>query len=102
MQRYSDVVTLIDRGNKKRSYETLYYPEFPYLPTDIYLITKRMDRMDLLAYDYYGDPRLWWVIQRANSGLTYGTLVLDAGKRIRIPNPYTAIDIYEMMKEKQF
>lgn len=102
MQRYSDTVTLIQRDGKKRSYETMYYPEFPYLPSDIYIITKKLDRMDLLAYEHYGDPRLWWVIQRSNTGLPYGTMVLPAGRRIRIPSTYTANEIYDLMIAKQF
>ncbi len=103
MQRYKDIVALLSRTpNSKKSYETLYYPEFELKSTDIYIITSRLDRMDLLADDHYGDPRFWWVIQRANSGLPYGTMVLPAGLRIRIPSPYTSYDIYELMKSKQF
>ena len=71
MQRYSDTVNLINRdGTKKLSYETMYYPEFPLRTSDEYIITKRLDRADLIAYDKYGDPRLWWVIFRANPNLT--------------------------------
>jgi len=103
MQRYSDTVELIDRGStRKKSYETMYYPEFPLKSTDIYIISRRLERMDLLADEHYGDPRFWFVIQRANSGLPYGTMVIPAGLRIRIPYPYTSYDIYELMKEKQF
>lgn len=102
MQRYHDTVELIKRDTPKRSYETMLYPTFPYLPTDLYIISRKMERMDLLAHEHYGDPRLWWVIQRANNGLAYGSLVIPSGLRIRIPHPYTAYDILEMMKEKQF
>lgn len=103
MQRYSDIVTLINReGTRKLSYETMYYPEFPLKPTDEYIITKRLDRADLIANDKYGDPRLWWVLFRANPDLHYGSLVLPPGIRLRIPMPYTAQDIHLMMQEKQF
>lgn len=27
------------------------------------------DRLDRLAHNYYGDPRLWWSIAQANPGL---------------------------------
>lgn len=101
MQRYSDTVQLINRDGKKRSYETMYYPEFPYNHTDLYIIAKRSDRMDLLAYEYYGDPRFWWVIARSNS-LPMGTMVIPAGERIRIPYPLGNYDIHELLKSKQF
>lgn len=29
-------------------------------------IFKEGDRIDLISYQYYGDPQLWWVIMDAN------------------------------------
>lgn len=65
-------------------------PEFPQvIPQDndvFFNITdEHLGRLDLLAYDAYGDPDLWWVIALANN---YEILPTDMilGSRIRIPN----------------
>jgi nucleoid-associated protein YgaU len=43
------------------------------------------DRIDLLADQYYGDPRLWWTIADANPEVLYwGTLT--PGQIIRVPS----------------
>ncbi len=103
MQRYSDTVTLIKRGkrNEKRSYETMYYPTFPLKPTDLYIITKRGQRLDFIAYEYYQDPRFWWILHRANN-ITAGTLCLQPGTRLRIPYPLSSYEIDETLQEMQY
>ena len=71
MNRYTISVDKIrHNGDGKTRFESIRYPEFDPKTTDYYIITKRMDRMDLIAYDWYQDATLWWVIQRANYKLT--------------------------------
>lgn len=102
MKRYEDVVnTMRHHGNAKLRYETSLYPKFPSQVTDYYIITKRLDRMDLIAYDYYGDETLWWIIQRANN-LPMGTLMIEPGTRIRIPYPIDVFNLRERMKNAQY
>lgn len=43
------------------------------------------DRIDLLAYQYYGDARLWWNFADANPDVMSWD-VLTPGKIIRIPS----------------
>ena len=50
----------------KRVYKNIEYPSIPLSENDIYIISKNTDRLDLLAFDYYNDPNLWWVISKAN------------------------------------
>jgi hypothetical protein len=61
---------------------------FPWLETDA-LITINLTyqhRPDLLAYDLYGDSRLWWVFaQRNPDSLINPLLDFVVGKSIRIP-----------------
>lgn len=45
-------------------------------------------RIDLIAYKYYGDVRLWWVIAEANG--IGNPLELQPGAMLRIP-PYEAV-----------
>lgn len=45
---------------------------------------KYMGRLDLLAYDTYGDENLWWVIALAN-GLDQLPTDMRVGIRLRLP-----------------
>jgi len=69
---------------------TTKYPNFPKLPTDLYIISREQDRLDTLANEFYEDPRYWWVIARANN-LGKGTLDVPMGKQLRIPFPITGL-----------
>jgi hypothetical protein len=43
------------------------------------------DRIDLLAFNFYGDPVLWWVIAVANN-LEFLPTDLKGGQILRIPS----------------
>lgn len=83
--RYNDSKVL--KSEKGREYyESIHYPVVERKDTDIYIITRRGDRMDLLSNKYYGDSRYWWIIALANEDVvTFGTTVLPASVQIRIP-----------------
>ena len=69
-------------------YVNAVYPEIEPTSEDKYLVTSYEDRLDLLAYDYYGDERLWWVISRANPDVTRrDSFFIKSGVQIRIPDP---------------
>lgn len=42
------------------------------------------DRLDSLAYKYYGSATLWWVIAKANE-LANGTITVKPGTKLLIP-----------------
>ena len=73
--------------NKKgqRVYRPTIYPNIPLDDNDVFLWTKEGDRLDNLAFKYYKDPSLWWMISKANSNIDYGKVALNAGIQIRIP-----------------
>ena len=59
------------------------------LPLDatdsFYLVREGVQaRLDLLAYDIYGDSGLWWVI--ANYNNVINPFLLEAGETLRIPS----------------
>lgn len=91
MQRYQPD-TVIKNEDNQRIFETSYHPEFPITDKDLFIITKRGQRFDELAYQYYQDQTLWWVIAKAN-GLVDGSLVIRPGIRIRIPDLETVDQI---------
>lgn len=100
MQRYEEFTEKDIFSQNKRRYSTLFYPKFERKTSDIYLITKVSDRLDLLANQYYGDSRYWVIIAKANN-LHNSTLRVPIGMRLRIPYPLNNSDIQEMFAERQ-
>jgi hypothetical protein len=78
----------IDANTKNRFYESLLDPTIDKDSTDIYVITTIGDRYDLLAWKYYSDAELWWIIAAANPELRKDSLYLEPGTQIRIPRDY--------------
>ena len=69
-------------GNRK--YETTMYPKISKSSSDVYVVARKGDRLDLLADSYYKDSTLWWVIAQANH-LGKGSVVISKPQRLRIP-----------------
>jgi phage tail protein X len=46
---------------------------------------KQFDRLPDLAYKFFGNPTLWWIIADANPEVMLWDVVLPAGTIIRIP-----------------
>jgi hypothetical protein len=78
----TDILTT-SRGVKY--YKALKYPPIPPSESDVYVVTVQGDRLDLLSYQYYKDPTLWWIISVANSNITFGSMFPEPGTQLRIP-----------------
>lgn len=89
MERYRNIDKIKPQGQRKYT-ETVTYPIIPRKIGDTYIIGQQGDRIDNLAWEYYKDPSLWWVIARAN-GIGLGNLVVPVGKQIRIPSDVQSI-----------
>jgi hypothetical protein len=98
MNRYQFTPTAKIEG--KTCYLTTKYPEVPLSENDIYVYTSQGDRFDTLAFNYYNDQSLWWIISIANtsiagtslpSDLPQNSLIIPEGIQIRIPASYTGI-----------
>lgn len=84
LHRYSN---LPNYRNEELSRKYVTNPIYPYIgPTeeDTYLISTDGDRYDLLAFTFYNDPKLWWIIASANNATT-DNLAIQPGLQIRIP-----------------
>jgi hypothetical protein len=80
----------VNLKDKMRSYKNIEYPKIEVDSNDIYIISKIGDRLDLLAQDFYGNPKYWWVISRANcSKIKSDSFFINPGLQIRIPNNIT-------------
>jgi len=85
MNRYQDLSIIKDQ-NGRRKFKTTFIPYIDKSDNDIYVITDPSDRLDLLADQFYGDSTGWPIIATANN-LGQGTLNVEAGIQIRIPDP---------------
>ena len=72
MDRYRNTEKLKKDG--KLVYRSTLFESVPVGPNDTYIITQSGDRLDLLAYRFYGDVSLWWYIARANNVFTFNVL----------------------------
>ena len=89
MNRYEDI-TIVKTEEGKRYQKSVQYPLMERKLTDIYIIGARHDRLDNLAFKYYEDARLWWIIARANN-IGKGNLTVPIGAQLRLPQDYLQI-----------
>lgn len=103
MARYSRIkVNQNPQDNKGASfYSTVRYPTPPLSENDIYVLTSRGDRLDLLADQFYGDSSLWWVISSANKSLPQNSFHLPEGSQLRIPsNPGQVVNLFNQQNSE--
>ena len=74
----------------KEVYRTKIYPNIPLKDTDVYVMTETGDRLDTLAFQYYEDSSLWWIIAAANN-MHDAPMGLQDGTILRIPLNYIEI-----------
>ena len=84
MKRYLSTSTY-NRWDGKRVYTTTEYPTIHPSSTDTLIISNEGDYLDTLAFTFYGDPTLWFIIALANPGIGKGKLSVPPGLQIRIP-----------------
>jgi len=87
MARYSNTTTGKSkptriRVNRVNKYNTTLYNKIPLRDDDLYVISTEGDRLDNLAFQFYGDSSLWWYIGNANN---LKTMNIPAGTSLRIP-----------------
>jgi phage tail protein X len=81
----------LDIENKRRYYDSLIDPVIEKSIDDIYVVTSVGERLDLLAWKYYQDPELWWIISAANPELRKDSLYLEPGIQVRVPRDYQVV-----------
>jgi nucleoid-associated protein YgaU len=98
MERYNNIDILKTEYTDRPYYKGKFYPNVPLSESDVYVITTVGDRLDSLAYSYYNDATLWWIIAMANNNATKGALYPEPGTQLRIPT-----DINNVLNQyKQF
>ena len=72
-----------ERFGQPFKYGTTLYNKVPERDSDIFVITTEGDRLDLLAYEFYSDPHLWWFIASINN---LKSMNVEPGISLRIPS----------------
>jgi len=91
MNRYENTPILKTDYTDRPYYKGKMYPNIPLSESDVYVITTVGDRLDSLAYSYYNDATLWWIIAMANNNITKGALYPTPGTQLRIPTNISEI-----------
>ena len=84
MDRY-EFNNFIETTSLPRYRSSTRYPEIPLSIDDSYIITQYGDRLDNLAYQFYQDSSLWWILSIANPDLPKDSLYPPLGYQLRIP-----------------
>ena len=98
--KYKNIKTLkTDQGKSYKNNSVL--PDSTPSVQDIYVITTNGDRLDNLAFEFYNDTSLWWVIAAANPDkLRRDTFYVDGGLQIRIPtDPRGYVTSYNVLNK---
>ena len=90
MARYINSEVLKTKESKKQYLESTIYPIIKASDTDLYIISEKGDRLDLLANKYYGDQTMWWIIATANN-INDATFYVQPGIQLRIPSDTTKV-----------
>lgn len=87
MNRYASTQVIRDSVNRRRFESTIYSP-VPVSSTDTYIRISGTERLDKLAYQFYGDQTFWPVIAISNN-IGKGTLIVKSGTVLRMPDTDT-------------
>jgi hypothetical protein len=102
MNRYSNSTVLNTPYTNRPYYKGKFYPNVPLSENDVYIITTVGDRLDSLAYTYYSDSALWWVIAMANNNATRGALYPQPGIQLRIPTDISnVLELFNQFNQRR-
>jgi nucleoid-associated protein YgaU len=100
MNRYNDPTILKTEYTNRPYFKAKFYPSIPLAESDVYVITTVGDRLDSLAYSYYNDATLWWIISAANNNITKGALYPEPGTQLRIPTDINyVLNLFEQFNQ---
>lgn len=83
--RYASGVVVKSYDARKPAYSVTLFRQFPTSTAEFYYYTwTQRDRIDLLAYELFGDPNLWWTIMDYNPEIS-NPFDIPIGTVLRIP-----------------
>lgn len=76
----------------KRYLKPVKYPDIPLSNDDIQILTDSGDRLDNLAFQFYGDTSYWiWIVLANPDKLRRDSYYVAPGTQLRIPSNISAI-----------
>lgn len=98
MNRYE--YAKLDNVTGRRAYASIRLVDIPKSYADRYIFSKEGDRLDLLAYEFYGDTQLWFILASANN-LGKGTMLVPPGLQLRIPPNSIITTINDLLQQSE-
>jgi nucleoid-associated protein YgaU len=96
IDRYQFIEKQIIR-EKGEVFQTTRLPKIEKSFSDRFIFTREGDRLDNLAFEFYGDPRYWFVLALANN-LGKGTLAVERGLQLRVPPQSVITDMEDALE----
>ena len=86
MPQYRNIENPISTYKGKRYLRSIKYPTIPLSNNDIQILTVEGDRLDNLAYQFYGDTSYWiWIVLANPSKVRRDGYYISPGTQLRIP-----------------
>ena len=82
--RYKSIRKKTDPKTGIQYKRSVLYPKIEERDDDVLHMVIVGERLDFLAYKYYNDSGLWWIISRAN-GLDPSIITPEVGVELKIP-----------------
>lgn len=101
MPQYRKINIPLRSFKKKRYLKPVKYPSIPISSDDIQILTDSGDRLDNLAFQFYGDTSYWiWIALANPDKLNRDSYYVSSGIQLRIPaNINAIIDEFEKINE---
>ena len=89
--RFRTVKSFVGDPRRLETFPAISLNEISTIPHTI-IKFKESDRLDNLAFQFYGDVSLWWIIAITNPDtVNFSSLFLPIGTQIRIPQEISPI-----------
>mgnify|MGYP004008609427 CR=1 FL=1 len=90
--RKIEIPTTTRKG--KRHLSTTRYPSIPISDNDIQILTDKGDRLDNLAFRFYGDTSFWiWLVLANPNKTRRDSYYVDAGVQLRVPTNINGVTL---------
>ena len=92
MAQYRKINIPLRSFQRKRYLKPIKYPSIPTSNNDIQILTDSGDRLDNLAFQFYGDTSYWiWIVLANPDKLKRDSYYVAPGTQLRIPSNISAI-----------
>jgi len=92
MPKYRNIENPISSYKGKRYLSPITYPTIPLSNNDIQILTDSGDRLDNLAYQFYGNTSYWvWIVLANPDKVRRDSYYVSPGTQLRIPTNISGV-----------